>query len=98
MRRPPPPPPRPAEAIAAARSKFWRWRFFFAGLGVELVEQGMLRCALPARPALQALRHPHEIRDGQCVEAQLTQAVQHGVELVENLDDFLATAATHTKF
>ena len=55
----------------------------------------MLRCALPARPPFQALQRPQQFRGGEHVKRQLTQPVQGPIELVEDLDDLFATAATH---
>ncbi|WP_372515654.1 hypothetical protein [Mycobacterium conspicuum] len=64
-------------------------------MGVELVDQRVLGCALAAHAAFEALQDPQPFRGGQCVETQRAQPVQHTIERVEHLDDLLAAAATH---
>ena len=72
-------------------------QLLLAGSCAELVDDAVLRCAGAAGDAFEALEGPHQFRSRQHVKRQLTQAVQVGVERVEDLYDLFATTATHAQ-
>jgi hypothetical protein len=83
--------PQPIGQRAAQRAA----QLFLAGLCADLVDDAVLGCAGAAGDAFEALEGPHQFWSRQHVKSQFTQAVQGNIDRVEDLDDLLATAATH---
>ena len=83
--------PQPVGQRAAQRAA----QLLLAGLCIKPVDDGVLRCAEAACGAFEVFELAEQFWGGQDVKRQVAQAVQGGVERVRDLDNLLATAATH---